>query len=103
VKNLKVWRTLDDNAGSEGERNVVGEFVQRNQTGWNLQYTSDEKYCARTVTNEVQFYESGNLQAPWNRLRVEGVTEFQVSPGKKHSVAVFIPERKVHISGPFDY
>jgi len=103
VKNLKVWRTLDDNAGSEGERNVIGEFVQRNQTGWNLQYTSDEKYCARTVTNEVQFYESGNLQAPWNRLRVEGVTEFQVSPGKKHSVAVFIPERKVCISGLFCY
>lgn len=97
VKNLKVWRTLDDSTGSEGQRSVVGEFVQRNQTGWNLQYTSDEIYCARTVTNEVQFYESGNLRAPWNRLRVEGVTDFQVSPGKKHSVAVFIPERKVQL------
>lgn len=99
VKNLKVWRTLDDNAGSEGQRSEVGEFVQRNQTGWNLQYTSDETYCARSVTNEVQFYESGNLHAPWNRLRVEGVTNFQVSPGKKHSVAVFIPERKVWLPG----
>jgi translation initiation factor 2A len=95
VKNLKVWRTIDEDAGSEGQRSVVGEFVQRNQTGWNLQYTSDEAYCARVVTNEVQFYESANLHAPWNRLRVEGLTDFAVAPGNKHSVAVFIPERKV--------
>ena len=74
---------------------VVGSFVQRAQTGWILQYTSDEQFCARAVTNEVQFYESGNLGMVWNKLRVEGVSEFALSPGNKHSVAVFIPERKV--------
>ena len=94
-KNLKVWRTVDDNAGAEGERSVVGQFVQRSQTGWNLQYTSDEQYCARVVTNEVQFYDSSDLKTVWNKLRVEGVTDFAVSPGKTHSVAVFVPERKV--------
>ena len=31
----------------------------------------------------------------WNNLRVEGVTEFALSPGKNCSVAVFIAERKV--------
>ena len=95
TKNLKVWRTVDDNASAEGERNVVGQFVQKSQTGWNLQYTSDEQYCARCVTNEVQFYESGDLGTVWNKLRVEGVTDFAVAPGKDPSVAVFIPERKV--------
>ncbi|KAI9699874.1 MAG: hypothetical protein M1820_007049 [Bogoriella megaspora] len=94
VKNLKVWRTLDDNAGAEGQRSVVGQFVQKSQTGWNLQYTSDEKYCARCVTNEVQFYESGDLGTVWNKLRVEGVTDFAVAPGGEHSVAVFVPVRK---------
>ena len=94
VKNLKVWRTIDHDAGSEGERKVVGEFVQKSQTGWNLQYTSDEKLCARVVTNEIQFYESGDLGTVWNKLRVEGVTDFAVSPGATHSVAVFVPERK---------
>ncbi|KAF2085348.1 translation initiation factor eIF-2A [Saccharata proteae CBS 121410] len=94
VKNLKVWRTIDDNAGDEGQRNTVGAFVQRQQTGWNLQYTADERFCARVVTNEVQFYESGDLRTVWNKLRVEGVSDFAVSPGKTHSVAVFIPERK---------
>ncbi|KAL1623962.1 hypothetical protein SLS56_008014 [Neofusicoccum ribis] len=94
TKNLKVWRTVDDNAGAEGQRNVVGQFVQKNQYGWNLQYTSDESYCARCVTNEVQFYQSNDLSTVWNKLRVEGVADLAVSPGKNHSVAVFVPERK---------
>lgn len=85
---------MDDAATAEGERSVVGQFVQRSQTGWNLQYTVDEKYCARVVTNEVQFYESDNLKSVWNKLCVEGVTDFAVSPGKNHSVAIFVPERK---------
>ncbi|KAF2263487.1 translation initiation factor eIF-2A [Lojkania enalia] len=92
TKNLKVWRTVE--AEGAEERTVVGEFVQKSQTGWNLQYTADEKLCARVVTNEVQFYESGDLGTVWNKLCVEGVADFAVSPGKNHSVAVFVPERK---------
>lgn len=87
VKNLKVWRTIDDSP----ERTVLGEFVQRSQTGWNLQYTADETYCARVVTNEVQFYESGDLKVVWNKLCLPGVADFAVSPGKDHAVAVFVP------------
>ncbi|KAK7519946.1 eukaryotic translation initiation factor-like protein subunit eIF2A [Phyllosticta citriasiana] len=90
TKNLKVWRTIDDSA----ERSVVGQFVQKNQTGWNLQYTADEQFCARCVTNVIQFYKSDDLSTVWNNLRVEGVSDFAISPGKSHSVAVFVPERK---------
>jgi translation initiation factor 2A len=93
TQNLKVWKTIDDTA-QPGERSVVGQFVQRSQTGWNLQYTSDELYCARVVTNQVQFYESGNLRQVWNKIILDGVSDFAVSPGKNHSVAVFVPERK---------
>jgi translation initiation factor 2A len=93
-----VWNTVPEEGVTE--RTVVGEYVQRSQTGWNLQYTSDEKFCARVVTNEVQFYQSGDLKMPWNKLRVEGVTDFAVSPGKNHSVAVFVPERKACLSIP---
>ena len=94
TKNLKVWRTIDDNAGEDGERAVVGKFVQKSQTGWNLQYSPDEQFCARCVTNEVQFYESKDLGTVWQKLRVEGVSDFALTQGKTHSVAVFIPERK---------
>ncbi|RMD41555.1 hypothetical protein DV735_g3569, partial [Chaetothyriales sp. CBS 134920] len=95
VKNLKVWLVIDSKAAADGvDRETVGRFVQKGQTGWNLQYTYDEKFCARVVTNEVQIYESHDLTKVWNKLRVEGVTDFAVSPGKNHSIAVFIPERK---------
>ena len=99
TKNLKVWKTVVDDFANNGERTVIGEYVQKSQTGWNLQYTADEKFCARSVTNEVQFYESGDLRTVWNKLRVEGVADFAVSPGKNHSVAVFVPERKVRRFG----
>lgn len=99
-KNLKVWRVVTGET-VDGDRAVHGQFVQKSQTGWNLQYTHDEQYCARTVTNEVQFYESGDLKTVWNKLRVEGVSDFALSPGKSHSVAVFIPERKVRTIKPY--
>jgi translation initiation factor 2A len=94
VKNLKVWLTVEDVPLGE-EKQVVGKFVQKSQSLSNLQYTSDEKYCAHSVTNEVQFYESGDLGTVWNKLRVEGVADFAISPGKNYSVAVFSPEHKV--------
>ena len=102
VKNLKVWRVVEGGPDTEEEEhNVVGGFVQKHQTGWNLQYTYDERYCARVVTNEVQFYQSEDLGTVWNKLRVEGVIDFAVSPGENHSIAVFVPERKVCISQPW--
>ncbi|KAJ5198347.1 Eukaryotic translation initiation factor subunit eIF2A [Penicillium cinerascens] len=90
TKNLKVWRAVE----SGDEHTVVGSYVQKSQTGWNLQYTPDEKLCARVVTNQVQFYQSDNLSTVWNKLHVEGVADFALSPGKTQSIAVFIPERK---------
>jgi hypothetical protein len=96
LKNLKVWRVVEDTTnGNETEKETVGKFVQKSQTGWNLQYTFDERFCARIVTNEVQIYESQDLTKVWNKLRVEGVADFAISPGENHSIAVFIPERKV--------
>ena len=92
VKNLKVWNVVV--RGSEGDEQIVGRFVQKSITGWNLQYTNDEKYCARVVTNEVQFYESNDLGTVWNKIRIEGVTDFATSPGKDQRVAAFVPERK---------
>mgnify|MGYP007126068325 CR=1 FL=1 len=95
-----MWN-VEAQAKSSGEQpgseeGIVGRFVQKSQTGWNLQYTADEAYCARAVTNEVQFYKSNDLSTVWNKLRVEGVADFSLSPGKTHSVAVFVPERKVN-------
>ncbi|GES65527.1 eukaryotic translation initiation factor 2A [Aspergillus terreus] len=95
TKNLKVWQVVEQAPDAPAETHtVVGSWVQKSQTGWNLQYTADERFCARVVTNEVQFFQSDNLTKVWNKLRVEGVSDFSLSPGKNPSVAVFVPERK---------
>lgn len=100
AKNFKIWRTIEDVA-DDADKQPLGKFVQKSMSGWNLQYTADERFCARLVTNEVQFYESHDLSTVWNKLRVEGVTDFAVSPGQQQNVAVFVPERKVREI--FDY
>jgi translation initiation factor 2A len=94
TKNLKIWRTVEELAG-ETEKEPLGKFVQKSQSGWNLQYTADERFCARLVTNEVQFYDSNDLTTVWNKLHVEGVSNFAIAPGQNQNVAIFIPERKV--------
>lgn len=93
-KNLKIWRTIEDLPEGTAKQ-PLGQFVQKSQSGWNLQYTNDEKFCARLVTNEVQFYDSNDLRTVWNKLIVEGVTDFALAPGASHNVAVFVPLRKV--------
>ncbi|CAK7266750.1 hypothetical protein SEPCBS57363_002248 [Sporothrix epigloea] len=93
TKNLKIWHVAEE-AAIETERLPLGRFVQKSQTGWNLQYTADEQFCARLVTNEVHFYKSNDLSNVHDKLRVEGVAAFSLSPGKTNSVAVFVPERK---------
>lgn len=100
-KNLKVWRTIEDGVAA-ADKKPLGQYVQKQQGGWNLQYTADEKYCARLVSNEVQFHESHDLVTVWNKLRVEGASNYALAPGtQNHAVAVFVPERKVQISPSF--
>jgi translation initiation factor 2A len=93
TKNLKVWRSVEEGVDPT-DKLPLGSFVQKSQGGWNLQYTSDERFCARMVTNEVHLLQSHDLGTAWNRLRVEGVADFSLAPGPTHSIAVFIPERK---------
>ncbi len=99
TKNLKIWRVADPvvaAAVAAGEDPPpLGRFVQKSQAGWNLQYTADEQFCARLVSNEVHFYKSEDLTTVHDKLRVEGVAAFALAPGKTNSVAVFVPERKV--------
>ncbi|KAK3689814.1 eukaryotic translation initiation factor eIF2A-domain-containing protein [Podospora appendiculata] len=93
TKNLKVWRTIEDLADGV-DKQPIGQYVQKTQSGWNLQYTSDEAFCARIVTNEVQFFNSNDLRTVWNKLCIEGVADFAIAPGQNRNVAVFVPERK---------
>ena len=48
VKNLQVWRVLAETpAVAHAAQETVGKFVQKSQTGGNLQYTFDTNVSAR--------------------------------------------------------
>lgn len=69
-----------------------------------FQFTSNEKYCIRQVSTELQVYESATISGRGvvGRLRLEGMTSFEVGPGEKPSVAVFFGEKKVSGEGEVD-
>jgi len=93
-KNLKVWKVQATSEQTADLPEPVGQFVQKQNEGWNLYYTADEKYCARLVTNEVQFYESSDLKTVWNKLHVDGVRGFALGP-QNQVVAVYVPPKQV--------
>ncbi|QSL65925.1 hypothetical protein MERGE_003062 [Pneumocystis wakefieldiae] len=85
-KNLKIWKI------STGQ--MLYSFGQKSQIS-NLQYTTDEKLCAHKVTNEIQFFDSENMEkGPIYKLHANGVSSFSLSPGRNNVIAVFIPEAK---------
>ena len=62
----------------------------------NVQWTDDETFFSRMVTGEVHFYDSKRLdKGIHDKLRLENIGDFSISPGKSPSIAVFIPEKNV--------
>ncbi|KAL2915828.1 hypothetical protein HK105_204529 [Polyrhizophydium stewartii] len=85
-RNVSVWNL------QTGEEAV--SFTQKNMSNWNVQWAEDESYCARLVGNEIQFYEPKNFsKGVTNRLKLESISAFSMSPGKRPVVAVFVPEK----------
>ncbi|TPX63014.1 hypothetical protein PhCBS80983_g00066 [Powellomyces hirtus] len=86
-KNLIVWEV------TTGKQLI--SFTQKNQSGWNVDWTAEETYFARLVSNEVQFYNPKEVASGvCARLKHEGIADFSLSPGKRLTVAAFIPEKK---------
>ncbi|KAI9104693.1 eukaryotic translation initiation factor eIF2A-domain-containing protein [Phlyctochytrium arcticum] len=86
-KNLLIW---DVTSGAQ----LTG-FCQKNQYNWNVDWTEEETYCVRQVSNEIHFFDPQQFEkGPSKKLRVEGVASFSLSPGKRTIVAVFVAEKK---------
>lgn len=88
IPNLGIWLTKD---GS-----LVASYVQNSSSPWAVQFSHDEKYCARLVTKgRIEFTQGApGSKAGGAVLELEGATEFSMSPGQNYSVAVFVPESK---------
>ena len=63
-----------------------------------IQWTPDDAVCGRSVSNEVHFFENGQLDSVAHKLRLEGLTEYSLAPScRSPHVAAFIPS--VGVSG----
>jgi translation initiation factor 2A len=61
----------------------------------NFEWTSDELYCAKLVSTEIQVFKTTQFdKGIHSRIKLEGVSSFSISPGKRYTVCVFIPEKK---------
>ncbi|KAJ2159847.1 hypothetical protein GGF46_002738 [Coemansia sp. RSA 552] len=100
---LVTWERYTKKAGAEASRNLCvwdaasgdlkGSFTQQSFSPTALQWTDDEKYCAKLFQGEVRFYAPEALARAALTLKLDGVTSFSLSPGMSPSVAVFVPER----------
>lgn len=70
--NLHVYKS------ATGE--LIGSFTQKNQTGWEPQWTSDEKLFALQVNNRVLIYEDAKLDRYTQQISAEKLNSFSVSP-----------------------
>jgi translation initiation factor 2A len=84
--NMRVWNA------TTGE--LVTSFSQKAYKTQIIQWTANEEYCCRLVSNEVQIFTNGNLTTPSDKVYHKGLTQFHITPTTEPyiSLAVFNPE-----------
>ncbi|KAK9307333.1 hypothetical protein QLX08_002341 [Tetragonisca angustula] len=70
--NLNIWKS------ETGE--LVKSFIQKKQSDWEPQWTSDEKICGILVGADVILYEDVNFNKIMYRINVAKVARFSISP-----------------------
>ncbi|KAM8952430.1 eukaryotic translation initiation factor 2A [Pelodytes ibericus] len=73
----------------------VKSFIQKKMQSWCPCWSEDESICARNVNNEVHFFENNNFETIANKLHLQKVSDFELSPGEHPcKVAVYVPGSK---------
>lgn len=96
--NVKVYNTTT--------KKFIAEWSAKHQSGWEPQFTQDEKIFIKNFNNkEIHFFEINqdstseiNINQPTYKYKVDDpkipFQNFQVSPGLNPSIAIFIPEKQ---------
>ncbi|XP_040830718.1 eukaryotic translation initiation factor 2A isoform X2 [Ochotona curzoniae] len=70
-------------------------FIQKKIQNWCPSWSEDENICARNVNNEVHFFENNNFNTIANKLHLQKINDFVLSPGPQpYKVAVYVPGSK---------
>uniref|UniRef100_A0A2K5QKY5 Eukaryotic translation initiation factor 2A n=1 Tax=Cebus imitator TaxID=2715852 RepID=A0A2K5QKY5_CEBIM len=70
-------------------------FIQKKMQNWCPSWSEDETLCAHYVSNEVHFFENNNFNTITNKLHLQKINDFVLSPGPQpYKVAVYVPGSK---------
>ncbi|XP_039613968.1 eukaryotic translation initiation factor 2A [Polypterus senegalus] len=73
----------------------VKSFYQKNRENWCPVWSDDESISVRNVNNELHFFENNQFDTIANKLHLQKVSGFVLSPGSQPSkVAVYVPGSK---------
>ncbi|XP_065207991.1 eukaryotic translation initiation factor 2A [Planococcus citri] len=81
--NLFIWKT------ETGE--LVHSYIHKKQINWQLQFSKDEKICARCLDGQVLIYEKANFETPTYKIQSPKVADFSLSPGSIYHVLCYMP------------
>ncbi|XP_037122739.1 eukaryotic translation initiation factor 2A isoform X2 [Syngnathus acus] len=85
--NLRLWEL-------PGGGLLKGLF-QKKADAWCPSWSQDEKMAVRMVSNELHFFEDNNFNVIANKLHVQKISNFELSPGAHPSkVCVYVPGSK---------
>ncbi|EPZ36146.1 Translation initiation factor, beta propellor-like domain-containing protein [Rozella allomycis CSF55] len=76
---------------------IIYSWQQKNMKSWKVQWTRDEAYFGRLVTNEIHFFQpQGQAQVQCSlKIKIEGLAAYSFSPScNPYMVATFLPEIK---------
>ncbi|KAK5868128.1 hypothetical protein PBY51_009170 [Eleginops maclovinus] len=85
--NLQLW---DVQSGQ-----LIKALYQKKMESWCPSWSVDEQISVRSVNNELHFYENNDFNTIANKLHMQKVSDFQLSPGGAPSkVCVYVPGSK---------
>lgn len=74
---------------------LIKALYQKKVDLWCPSWSDDEKIAVRSVNNELHFYENNDFNTIANKLHMQKVSDFALSPGGQPSkVAVYVPGSK---------
>ncbi|XP_034295132.1 eukaryotic translation initiation factor 2A isoform X1 [Pantherophis guttatus] len=102
---LVTWQLYTTAKDGAGEPNLhlfsvkngkcLKSFIQKKSQNWCPCWSDDESLCARSVNNELHFFENNNFSTIANKLHLQKMNDFVLSPGDQPTkVAVYVPGSK---------
>ncbi|TIA86461.1 hypothetical protein E3P99_03670 [Wallemia hederae] len=85
-ENVELW-TMD---GTKQFSTTVKQLEN-----WTLNFTSDDRYAVKQQSNELLVYDTKNWSKGFtNKLKLDGLVTYTLSPGQNPHLATFIAEKK---------